>query len=325
MKNKVSDALLGLAVADALGVPVEFKTRKYLQRFPVTTMMGYGTYNQPEGTWSDDSSLTFCLAESLCNQYNITDIAEKFVRWVKKAYWTAHNELFDIGITTRSSIERLHSLFLSHQPITPLPEYEAGSREIGNGALMRILPLAFYVEKKPVAERFGIIREVAALTHAHIRSSMACFIYIEFALQILEHNDKAKAYSHLRDNVEGYLIQFGMSKSEITHFARILNANIYEFDENKIESSGYALHALEAALWCIMRYNSYKTTVLAAVNLGSDTDTTAAIAGGIAGIMYGAENIPQTWLEVLARRNDIIQLADELNSRYINDFKIELE
>ena len=108
--NKVTDALLGVAVGDAVGVPFEFRSRDEMQQNPATEMIGHGTYNQPKGTWSDDSSLTFCLAESLIGGYNLKDISEKFIKWVDEAYWTAHDELFDIGITTSIAISRLKQI-----------------------------------------------------------------------------------------------------------------------------------------------------------------------------------------------------------------------
>ena len=98
MKNKIKSGLIGLAVGDALGVPVEFESRDFLKQNPVTKMMDFGTHNQPLGTWSDDSSLTFCLAESLCTGYDLSDMATNFVKWYSQGFWTAHGKVFDIGI-----------------------------------------------------------------------------------------------------------------------------------------------------------------------------------------------------------------------------------
>ena len=108
--NKVVDALLGVAIGDAVGVPYEFTSREEMQANPATDMIGHGTYNQPKGTWSDDSSLTFCLAESLVGGYNLKDMSERFIKWMDEAYWTAHNQVFDIGITTSIAISRLREL-----------------------------------------------------------------------------------------------------------------------------------------------------------------------------------------------------------------------
>lgn len=109
--NIGKDALLGLAIGDALGVPVEFKDRTYLKQNPVVDMVGYGTHNQPKGTWSDDSSLSFCLAESLTNGYDLQNIAHNILKWFNDGFWTAHGKVFDIGVQTRSAIDELTAIF----------------------------------------------------------------------------------------------------------------------------------------------------------------------------------------------------------------------
>ena len=134
----IKSCFLGLAIGDGLGVPVEFRDRSFLKDFPVKEMLGYGSWNQPPGTWSDDSSLTFCLAESLVNGYSLHDIGKKFVAWYKEGYWGAHHKLFDIGGTTRASIERISA------GENPLFSGEPDESSNGNGALMRITPAALY-------------------------------------------------------------------------------------------------------------------------------------------------------------------------------------
>jgi ADP-ribosylglycohydrolase len=105
--NRIKDALLGVAIGDALGVPVEFRSRSDIQKNPVTDMRGYGTYNVPAGTWSDDSSLTFCLAEALTQNFDLNVIGENFVQWLRHNYWTARGVVFDVGITTRAAINNV--------------------------------------------------------------------------------------------------------------------------------------------------------------------------------------------------------------------------
>ncbi|MBC8112402.1 MAG: ADP-ribosylglycohydrolase family protein, partial [Verrucomicrobia bacterium] len=115
------------------------------------------------------------------------------------------------------------------------------------------------------------------------------------------------------------------SQTEIDKFHRLLGnpisnyeiKPIYEYVASEISSSGYVLHSLEASFWCLLNSNSYEETVLKAVNLGSDTDTTAAIAGGLAGLYYGFEQIPEKWVNMLARKEDIEDLATRLQEKYI--------
>lgn len=317
-KNKIKDILLGVAVGDALGVPVEFIPRKGLKNEPVIGMRAFGTHRQPMGTWSDDSSLTFCLAEMLCQGYDLNALASRFVEWKEGAYWTAHGNVFDIGIATSAAIYALQ------KGVPPLLAGGADESSNGNGSLMRILPLLFYIKDMPVEERYRITGEVSSLTHRHIRSVNACFIYLEFARLILSGADKWTAYHGMIAEVNAFFDNNPVcSQREIDIYHRILGNPIGdyeirplpEFDEEEMYSAGYVLHTLEASLWCILLTDNYMDAVLKAVNLGHDTDTTGAVTGGLAGLLYGEEAIPEEWLVVLARRTDIEQLADRLNKR----------
>lgn len=319
-RNYVKDALLGVATGDALGVPVEFLPRAALTTEPVSGMRAFGSHRQPAGTWSDDSSLTFCLAEMLCEGYDLAGLAERFVNWKEEAYWTAHGRVFDIGIATSAAIYQLQ------KGVSPLLAGGAEEDSNGNGSLMRILPLLFYIKDKNITERFRIVQEVSSLTHRHIRSVIGCFIYLEFALQLLKGQDKQTAYEMMKTSVNHFLTQEPIcSQREIDKYHRILCnpigdyeiKPIYEFEKDEIYSSGYILSTLEASIWCILKTDNYKDAVLLAVNLGHDTDTTAAVTGGLAGLLYGCETIPGEWLEVLARRTDIEALAARLQEKLI--------
>ncbi|GIQ60424.1 hypothetical protein Flavo103_35600 [Flavobacterium collinsii] len=310
---KIKSGLFGVAVGDALGVPVEFYSRSDLKENPVSEMIGFGTHHQPAGTWSDDSSLAFCLAESLCNDYDLSDIARNFVKWYNTELWTPHGKVFDIGIATRNAI---HNIGKGHEP-----ELCGGfeEKDNGNGSLMRILPLAFYLKnEKDIEVIYKKVKEVSSITHAHFRSGFACFIYVVYCLELLKANDKREAYRRMQDVVADFLREKKFNPLELQLFDRILKNNIAEYPENVIHSSGYVLHSLEASLWCFLNWSSYEKTVLKAVNLGGDTDTTAAITGGLAGIYYGIDNIPQKWILGVARKNDIDDLCERLSLKLKN-------
>lgn len=302
MNNPVKDVLYGIATGDALGVPVEFLSRAAIAKEPVTGMIGYGTHHQRPGTWSDDSSLTFCLAEMLCGEYDLTNLANRFINWKNYGYCTPHGEVFDIGIATSEAIHRLEAGIA--------PTLAGGNSEMsnGNGSLMRILPLLFYVKDKPVEERFKIISEVSSLTHRHIRSITACFIYLELALNILLGKDKETAYQDMCKTANDFL-------ADTEHFNRILSGSIPQLTIDEIKSTGYVIHTLEAAIWCLLKTSDYKSAVLQAVNLGDDTDTTAAVAGGIAGLLYGWETIPAEWVNLLAKKATIDNLIINLQAK----------
>ena len=301
--NTYLGALFGVGVGDAVGVPVEFKSREEIKKSPITDMIGYGTYNLPPGTFSDDGSLTFCLAEALTKDYDLYVIAENFIFWRYSNYWAARGKVFDIGNTTQRAIDRLL------KGITPdlAGDFEEDSN--GNGALMRILPIIFYVKHKPTNERFKIIKEVASITHGHIRSTISCFYYIEFGLGIINGLDKFQVYANLQKSVPEFLVSISINKSEIEIFNRLFDNQINLLNEAEISSSGYVIHSLEASIWCLLQTENYKDAVLKAANLGNDTDTVAAITGGLAGLYFGYNNIPKNWISTLARNKDIENLA----------------
>ena len=312
MKNNIiQSTFIGLAVADALGVPVEFESRKVLKGNPVTDMRSYGSHHQPKGTWSDDSSLTFCLAESLCKKYDINDIAKKSALWYHEKIWTPHGFVFDIGNTTRKAIET----YLRGTP----PSLCGGNTEYdnGNGSLMRISPLAFYIKDFPLEKRFDVIKEVSQTTHGHIRSIICCFIYLEFFIELLNKNELTIAYKNTKEKVNTFLKNNPIcSQKEIDVFKRVLNNNIKELTEEEINSGGYVIDTLEASIWCLLNSTNYSDAVLKAVNLGDDTDTTATVVGAIAGMYYGLNNIPEDWINCLARKEDIYKLSEQFAKKY---------
>lgn len=311
MDNKVKAGIMGVCIGDALGVPVEFKDRAYLKRFPVTEMQEFGSHNQPKGTWSDDSSLTLCLAEELTKGYGLEMIGQSFVKWVKYGHWTARGRLFDIGGTTREAITRLIKGESARFSGNIFEE------DNGNGSLMRILPLAFYLKHVEDIEKiYQTVKEVSTITHGHFRSVFACFIYVIFAIQLIKGKNKAEAYTHTQNVVLEYSEKQWFSLSEIDLFHRVLKNDISGYSEEEIRGSSYVLHSLEASLWCFLNSESYSEAVLKAINLGEDTDTTGAITGGLAGIYYGFENIPQKWIADLVRKEDIEKLCEKLNNKY---------
>ena len=303
MPNFFQTILIGTAVGDALGVPVEFEQRSVIKANPVTDMRDYGTHEQPKGTWSDDTSLMLCLAESMVEGLDINNLAQKFIAWKNDNLWTPHGWVFDIGIGTRIAIERLENGMK--------PELAGGFDEMdnGNGSLMRILPLVLHIKDLDIETRFDWTKKISSITHAHVRSVMACFYYLEFAKKIIEGKDKFQAYNELQSELTQYFEQRKINPIEIHKFHRLLNDDISKVEEDNIKSSGYVIDTLEAAIWCILTTNNYKDAVLKSVNLGHDTDTTGAVTGGLAALIYGMDTIPAEWINALARKDDIINLT----------------
>lgn len=315
MSNIWKDGIFGLVVGDALGVPVEFTSREERASDPVTGLREYGTHGQPKGTWSDDSSLTLALLDSIrsLGAVDYKDIMDRFARWYTNAEYTAGNEVFDIGISTSQAIGN----YLRGQD--PLQCGGTGDRDNGNGSLMRILPVCLhYYEKQKIvctfdSESIYEIHNVSALTHGHLRSQMACGFYYFMVKAIIEkegslierlQNGIDHAYEYYRQDLRNY--------SELANFNRL--TSLQEFrstPSEEIKSSGYVIATLEATVWCLINTDSYKEAVLKAVNLGADTDTTGAVTGSLAGLFYGFSSIPEEWVESLARREWIEALIGE--------------
>ena len=312
MINIWKDGMLGLIVGDVLGVPVEFMSRTELMKNPVTGMREYGTHHQPRGTWSDDSSMALAELDSIRALGNIdyTDMMERFSRWCMQGEYTPFGEVFDIGIATS------RALMNYAKGMAPL---EAGGKtewDNGNGSLMRILPVCLYLferQKKVCTsenESIYMIHAVSALTHAHVRSQMACGIYYFLVKAILE--EEGSLENRLQEGMDRayqYYRQDLSNNRELEYYKRLANLSKFkETPKEGIKSSGYVVDTLEAAVWCLLHSHSYKETVLMAVNLGEDTDTVGAVAGGLAGLYYKEEGIPKEWLQVLQRREWIEEI-----------------
>lgn len=313
MKTKldlIKSGLWGVCVGDALGLPVQFKSRNYMKQNPVTDMIGFGTFNMPPGSWSDDGSLTLCIAESLSRGYDLNDIAANFMKWFQNGFLTPYGTAYDIGNSTSSSVRRLLN------GTSPLTSGDANMEANGNGSLMRTLPLAylFHFQNTPEDKKYQIIKEVSAITHAHPLSVISCYIYIDFALQILQNKSILDAFRIVvADKNKYYQL---LTKSEQTYFQNIFEKDLKNFTEPEIKSSGFVIHSLEAAFWCLLNSSTYKETVLKAVNLGEDTDTIAAIAGGVAGIFYGYDTIPANWINVIAKGSEINKICESFSKSF---------
>jgi ADP-ribosylglycohydrolase len=307
MANMYLDGIMGLVVGDALGVPVEFEERERLKKLPVKFMEGYGTYDLPAGSWSDDSSMAIATLDSLRNGYNPDDIMQKFVAWSENGEYTPYGECFDIGTGTSYAIWR----YMQNNDIHTCGGTK--ERDNGNGSLMRILPICLYCIDKDFETEEAVekIHEVSALTHAHIRSKIACGLYYFIVRSIIKNSGslEERIQSGIDDGFAYYESDIAI-RLELMHYGRLRSMSEFKAtSEDEIKSSGYVVAAFEAALWCLVNTNGYADCELKAVNLGDDTDTVAAISGGLAGLYYGYDAIPDEWLGEIAKRDWIEDLC----------------
>jgi ADP-ribosyl-[dinitrogen reductase] hydrolase len=310
--NLFHSIILGFAVGDALGVPFEFLESDKIQFNYKDEMIGGGTHNQPAGTFSDDTSLLCCAIEALIYDNSLQRIADNFLKWKNENFWSARGEVFDIGNTTLIALKALENNGdLTGQATNN--EYNCG-----NGSLMRILPLLPYTLHMDMNEKFDFIHSVSAITHGQIRNSIACFIYLEFAKNIIEDKtgNKNIILSKTVRNVLKYLQLKKETAEELKHYNQLFNKLTQHINAHEISNSGYVVDSLILSIHCFMKYNRYEMCVWYAISFGGDTDTNAALTGGLSALEGGIKEIPERWLNQLAKKNELFDLAERWNKSF---------
>lgn len=308
LRERHVGALLGSLVGDALGVPVEFSAREVRDADPVTGMRGYGTWNQPPGTWSDDGAMTLVTADVLAQKgWDSAAMMEGFRRWLDEGWWTARGNVFDIGSTTRKAIDR-YAITGDHRTCG-----QSSETSNGNGSLMRCLPASLWLLEQADDDLIRRAGEVSALTHAHPRSQMACAWHALWCRAALNHGGLFEVQRSVNEALDEHL-----PDADRSAFARISSGGVLRLPRRQVSSDGYVISTLEASLWCLAHQRTYAETVLAAVNLGGDTDTTAAVVGGMAGWWYGIQAVPTVWIQAIPRSNDVRELAEHFAQRCLH-------
>jgi ADP-ribosylglycohydrolase len=228
-------------------------------------------------------------------------MGERFVRWMNQGHWTATGDVFDVGGATSSALLRIAK---------GIPADQAGGQSEesnGNGSLMRILPVALRFSNKPAEVLGSRLEFTSSITHGHPRSKMACVFFGFFTSRLLLGWQPQAA-------LEAARVEFTRRYEHAAEFGRfnhILNDDLVSLPEGEVVSTGYVLHTLHASLWCLLTTANFEECVLKAVNLGGDTDTTGCVAGGLAGVHYGLNAVPEKWIQSLARRSDVETLFND--------------
>jgi ADP-ribosyl-[dinitrogen reductase] hydrolase len=282
-RDRFRGALVGLAVGDAVGTTVEFKPPGTFE--PVTAMAGGGPFDLPAGAWTDDTSMALCLAESLVETrtFDPVDQLRRYVRWYREGHWSSTGRCFDIGNATRAALHRFE------QTGEPFPG-DAAPAAAGNGPLMKLAPVVLAYASRP-AEAIRFAGESARTTHGApeaVDASRAFASLLLGALHEIEPPDP------------------GMIGE------RVATALASRRVPPDVRGGGYVIDALEAALWALRATTSFEEGVLAAVNLGDDADTTAAIYGQLAGALHGLDGIPRKWRDMVHAYDDLLAFADAL-------------
>ncbi|MBR3898282.1 MAG: ADP-ribosylglycohydrolase family protein [Bacilli bacterium] len=289
----IRDGIIGFAIGDAMGVPVEYEEREELIKNPITSMKGYGTHDVPEGTWSDDTSFVLATMDSIikCGDISYNDIADKYCNWIRNGDYTATGKIFDIDITSKNALLK----YASSKDVSTCGQN--GIKDNGNGSLSRMIPVAYYCFYNHLrsSEVYELVRGVSSITHSSSESILGCFIFVNYLLFILNGKDKYASYNMIKflDYKEFF------DEDTIEFYNRLLKTNINNLRVDDLKSESYIVYTLETILWIILNCNSAAEAIVGAVNLGGDTDTIAAHVGAISGIIYGIEDIPSKWVHAM--------------------------
>ena len=289
--DRYRGSLLGLAVGDALGAPVEFMRPGTFD--PVTEMLGGGPHGLMPGEWTDDTSMALCLAESLieCRGFNAVDQLQRYVRWWRNGHLSSTGFCFDIGNTTRAALEAFES--------SGEPSGLTSPDTAGNGSIMRLAPIPMYYVLN-LEDAIEFAGRSSMTTHAADEAVSACRYMAAVIARALRGREKEDVLAppRLSDLADGV--------------KRVAFGSFRIFNPPQIRGSGYVVESLEAALWAFHHTDNFADGACMAVSLGEDSDTTAAVYGQIAGAFYGANCIPARWANAVVRKDLIIDFADQL-------------
>jgi len=277
--DKAKGMLLGLAIGDALGTTLEF-SRPHGNEKNHTEITGGGPFHLPAGTFTDDTSMALAIGASIIEQkeFDALDIMQEFWAWYSEGKYSPQNNCFDIGIATREALEHWSSNY--EKPYAGSTDPQSS----GNGNLMRMAPVIIYNHHRYECALVDAVRQ-SLITHA----SNECVRHAQAMAAVLFRGS-------LEDSVHG--IELGKP---------------YKMDDNgNPYCGGYIRETFTAACWAVRSTNSFEDALIRIVNLGYDADTTGAVTGQIAGRIYGAEAIPSRWLDKLAWREKIEEMAEKL-------------
>ena len=297
--DRYRGALMGLAVGDALGTTLEFRSPGSFE--PIEDMIGGGPFDLAPGEWTDDTSMALCLAESLVETggFDPADQMNRYVRWYREGHLSSTGECFDIGNTVAAALRRFE---LRGDPFAG----ETAPRFGGNGSLMRLAPVPLAFASRPDTA-VHLAGEMSRTTHAAPEPVDACRYYAGLILAALAGEGKGAVLSGRYAPRMAWLAD-GLSP----RIDRIASGSFKERQPPAVRGTGYVVDALEAALWAFWNSESFTEGALLAVNLGDDADTTGAIYGQLAGAYYGMEGIPGEWRAKVSLSERILSLSDGL-------------
>ena len=306
--DKSVGGIVGALVGDALGVSFEFKEGKDLpprEMIEMNPPIGFIKSHEktPIGTYSDDGAQALCLLDSLLTRgkFDLNHFARSLISWKTQGYMAVDNIVFDCGIQTTVGISRL---IAGSRPSVSGPNSEMNN---GNGSLMRCIPLALYLQRSSDIELMTVAHEQSLPTHGHELSQVCCALYSLWArAELLSIKD---AFWHAADTL-----------NELYWHDQVRQRALEKILAHKsVIGSGYCVDTLMSSLWALQE-KDYESCVRAAISLGDDTDTTAMVTGGIAGIRFGMSSIPKRWLLTMRGKETYLPVVKALREHVRKNF-----
>lgn len=290
-----------------MGLPVDEMSLEELMMDPVSGFRSGGIHEQMEGTWSYSSGLSFCLAETLIQGYDISNIATGFIQFARDAYWSARDEVFDLDPLTLDALQKISGGTNPRQ---------SGSKKLNQNQsypLGRLLPLIIYLhakgEKKELA--YQKVLQVLEITHAHPITALAGRIYYDYVSELLSGTAIVDSYAKICQRKDSYT---SICPEHISEFESLLSGRLPDESPIDLDPSGFIVSSLEIAIYSLIRTHSFRDAVLLSISLGEFSSLHGSIVGGLAGIFYGLHEIPQGWQDELAKKDNIVALADRFSA-----------
>ena len=296
LATRLVGGVWGHLVGDAVGVPYEFRSAQDVGR---VAFGASGTYGQPPGTWSDDGALMLALLDSLLEPggFDVADQGRRSVAWMADGAYTPDGDgAFDIGTTTRRALAAIRD-GADAADAGPADEHSCG-----NGSLMRILPLALVHHGASDRDLVDMAHRASRVTHGHPRAQVACALYVLIARRLLAGHAPGPALADARASLRE------LYADDVDRLAALDHLEAYPERAGR----GRVWDSFWSAWDAFAGAGSYRETIERAIAYGNDTDTTAAIAGGLAGIHWGTDGIPAEWLAGMRGREVASPLVDRL-------------
>jgi len=309
MDNKLCGAVVGFAVGEAMGLPLEYQERKKLINHPITKMTKCESHNLKPGTWSKGTSSILATMNAIVtkNKIDYPSIADNLCDWYFNSKFTATDRVIDVGHTTKQALSKYRESSLE-----PCKCGQSGYSECDNEVLPRMIPISFYLYYKKARDYdiYSTVKNISLITHANEISIMACYIFVNYILFLLSGKDKMASYSMIK--CLDYTMYF--KYDTIREFDTILKNNVYRFSLDRIDSSNFIINTLETFFYVILNCDSFSQSIIGSINLGGATTIIGGLCGSVAGIIYDYSSIPSTWLNTVIKKDDLVEEASKFET-----------